>query len=258
MKLSLPPFSGIHLDLLEINWRTPVNWNYSDLRAPYWRLYWNGTPGMYLRCGGREMALEPDRLVLIPPETSFAAHTRRAATHFYVHFLTFPFWREHEATVLAIWQDQRRFLKRLVAGDPAAAPRWRIMALVAESLEQLPAVGWNMERPASERVRAAVEMIEAMLPQAAAVGEIARRVGMNLNAFIRLFREETGKTPGAFVMERRLASACLLLHHTGRSIERIAEECGFCDRHHLTRTFTRHRGISPAAFRSQSRLVPMA
>jgi len=79
--------------------------------------------------------------------------------------------------------------------------------------------------------------------------ELAGRVGMNTNAFIRLFKQATGKPPQAYHTNLRLERACMLLSHTRRGIPEIAEETGFCDRYHFTNVFTRKRKLSPAAFR---------
>ena len=74
---------------------------------------------------------------------------------------------------------------------------------------------------------------------------------MNIYALIRLFRERTGLTPAMYARERRIEVACVLLHHSAKSIEEIASACGFCDRYHFTHAFIRSRKTSPAAFRKQ-------
>lgn len=255
MRFNFQPSDGIHLNLLATHWLKPASWNHPNLQAPYWRLYWNEGPGMALHYKGSEIPLLPDHFVLIAPETPFAAHTEHEAMHFYVHFLTSPVWRKSGVEILRATPAQRRFLSALVQSVPKTTNRWKITALVADCLEELPPAHWIVEKPFGKRVQAAIEMIEGRLPQRIAVGDIAQHVGMNLNAFIRLFREQTRQTPAAFMLERRLATACLFLHHTEQNIERIAEDCGFCDRHHFTRAFSKCRGTSPAAFRQQSRIV---
>ncbi len=232
---------------------TPVSWNNKNLRAPYWRLYWNPEPGMFVTCGSREIPLVPEQFVVIPPETPFASRADREVMHFYVHFLTSPTWRKSDIETLPVTTGQRTFLLGLNRSAAAAVPRWKITAIVAACLNYLPYRHWAVETAFGERVDAAVKLVESRVPQAVPVTDLAESAGMNVNAFIRMFREQTGQTPAAFVLERRLTAACLLLHHSEQSIDRIAENCGFCDRHHFTRVFSRRRGISPAAFRRQAR-----
>lgn len=82
---------------------------------------------------------------------------------------------------------------------------------------------------------------------------LARVAGMHGRALIRLFRQETGDTPMAWLRARRIALACELLHHGERKIDDIAAAVGFCDRYHFTKTFTRLREMSPGAFRAMQK-----
>jgi AraC-like DNA-binding protein len=249
MRFAYQPLDGMHLHVLAAHWLVPTGWNHADLRAPYWRLYWNEQPGMSLRSDGRVIRLLPGRIVMIPPETPFSAETDRAVMHFYVHFLTVPGWLRAKVEILQTTSAEREYLSGLV--QTKASGRWRIPALVADCLDRLPDPAWDLPHVLSERIQAVLEEINTQLPRALSVDHLARSAGMNVNAFIRLFREQTGQTPAAYMLDRRLATAGVLLHHSGHSIERIAEDCGFCDRHHFTRAFSRQRGISPAAFRRQ-------
>ncbi|MEI8078649.1 MAG: hypothetical protein WCH61_03345, partial [bacterium] len=52
--------------------RLDGRWNVDNYAAPYWRLYWNAQAGAQVTLDGVTTALEPNRFVLIPPETPFA------------------------------------------------------------------------------------------------------------------------------------------------------------------------------------------
>jgi AraC family transcriptional regulator len=90
------------------------------------------------------------------------------------------------------------------------------------------------------------ENLDAHLSNAL-LAEIART---SESRFIRRFREATGRTPGRFVQDRRLRRAADLLVSTARSIEEIAQECGFANRYHFTRVFSQRMGCPPARYRS--------
>lgn len=241
------PFPSLHL--LTIQAMVPLSWDFEELRAPYWRLYWNADPGAYVRSGGTRHALEPEQILLIPPETSFGTERLRPARHFYVHFLTNPGWLRPSIEFVKTGRDLRQRLRAMFDGPPDP---WEVAALVCECLRRLDRSGWRRAGLHGESIRRALEHLESALPLGVPVPELAAKAGMDLNRFIRIFREETGRTPGAYARERRLAAACVFLHHSDHTIERIAELCGFCDRHHFTRAFAAARGISPAAFRRQS------
>ena len=228
------------------------DWSHPDLRAPYWRLYWNQTPGAYIVEGARRMELTPGRFFLIPPETSFASCARKPVRHFYVNFLTSVPWSRAGIHTLPAAESEQRVVRTLMKEDQAAMVGWKVTALVSALLARLPDNGWGNAPDPGSRIRAAMQAIDVQTPAPVLVSSLAHAASMNLNAFIRLFRERTGVTPAFYARERRIEFACLLLHHSERNIEEIAATCGFCDRYHFTRAFTRSRGISPAAFRRQS------
>lgn len=244
--MSTEPFPSLHL--LTVQATVPPNWNFAELRAPYWRLYWNPDVGALVRSGGRVYPLGPGNILLIPPETSFGTEQACAARHFYVHFLTQPAWRTPAVLVLETDSARRRVLRELFRRPDRL---WDVAALVSGCLAKLDSAGWSRAGVRRENVRRAMEHLETVLPLGTTVPDLAARAGMDVNGFIRAFRDETGRTPAAYVRERRLAASCIFLHHSTHTIERIAELCGFCDRHHFTRAFVASRGISPAAFRKQ-------
>ena len=48
-------------------------WYHKRLSYPYWRLYWNKIPRAYVYYNTKVM-LDPDKIVLIPPHTSFSTN----------------------------------------------------------------------------------------------------------------------------------------------------------------------------------------
>jgi AraC-like DNA-binding protein len=80
----------------------------------------------------------------------------------------------------------------------------------------------------------------------------ARAVGVSPGHFSRLLRERTGLTFTALLRQARVELACELLLNTDRPIADIAQACGFYDQSHLTKVFSRSRGVTPRTFREQS------
>ena len=78
---------------------------------------------------------------------------------------------------------------------------------------------------------------------------LSRRAGMNMNAFIRMFKRVTRQTPRQYLQNLRLKEASSLLHHSQLSIEAIADKTGFNDRQHLNLIFRKTFRITPAQFR---------
>lgn len=67
---------------------------------------------------------------------------------------------------------------------------------------------------------------------------------------IRLFKKETGISPHAYLVQKRIETAKRLLSN-GSSIVNAAQDAGFTDQAHFTRKFKQSYGITPGEYRRQ-------
>jgi len=81
------------------------------------------------------------------------------------------------------------------------------------------------------------------------VEELANRVSMSVRNFSRVFVEEFGVTPAAFVEKLRIETAKRLVEDSSRGLEEIAAECGLGTPDTLTRAFLRAFGQTAAQLR---------
>lgn len=81
------------------------------------------------------------------------------------------------------------------------------------------------------------------------VGSLAARAGLSTRHFARLFRSETGMTPADWVEQARVAAARRLLEGGRAAPKQVAALCGFANADTLRRSFQRHVGVTPAAYR---------
>ena len=79
--------------------------------------------------------------------------------------------------------------------------------------------------------------------------EAAKLAGIHPTHFSREFRRYVRMTPSAFRNRARVCRASDLLLATTTRPASIAQECGFNDQSHFTRTFGAALGLSPAAYR---------
>ena len=91
--------------------------------------------------------------------------------------------------------------------------------------------------------------VDANLERTIRLNDLAGRAGLSLYHFARAFRVSAGKTPGAFIEERRMAHAKQLMTQSHRSLAEVAVACGFGTQSRLTTTFKRRTGFTPAEFR---------
>ena len=68
----------------------------------------------------------------------------------------------------------------------------------------------------------------------------------------RIFRKEMGTGVAEYIRDRRMQQACLALEKSSASIEEIARGNGFFDASYFIKTFKKHCGMTPAAFRRQA------
>ncbi len=230
-------------------------WEFADLSAPHWRLYWNDRPGAAVSLRGRRTALTPARFLVIPPDTPFAARLSRPVTHFYMHFTADPPFDAARPGLYTFparpaLRSQVGELRRMLGGRAGPGPRASLLcrSLAAVALSRVPAASFR-PGPADPRVLTAVRAMEARLSEPPSNRELAEVAGMSTNAFIRLFRRSTGRTPQTYLTSKRIETACLLLAGSARTIEEVAAAAGFCDRYHFSRVFKRLRGTGPADYR---------
>ncbi len=81
------------------------------------------------------------------------------------------------------------------------------------------------------------------------VPALAARSGMSERSFARVFRDETGTTPAAYVESLRLDAARQLLETTDLTVAAVAREVGFRSPERLHRAVRRHLGTTPDRYR---------
>jgi transcriptional regulator GlxA family with amidase domain len=86
-----------------------------------------------------------------------------------------------------------------------------------------------------------------------AVEQLAARVAMSPRHFARVFRDEVGSTPAAYVETVRVEVARRLLETTGLPGPEIARAAGFGTPETMRRAFTRRVGVSPLDYRDRFR-----
>ena len=72
---------------------------------------------------------------------------------------------------------------------------------------------------------------------------------MHPTHFIRSFKKETGQTPCEYVAQRKMERAKYLLESTELQIGEIAENLGYFDTMHFSKTFKKRHSVSPTAYR---------
>lgn len=154
-------------------------------------------------------------------------------------------------------------LLRLLARE--IDPRTERGPLFADMLIRLLAIeicetAWTRSAPVARtgqgpdrRIVRAVDYIMAHLGDNVSLRDVAVAAGLSVGALAKLFPRHTGISPHAYMLDRRVEKACLLLQSTDMPIVQVALATGFADQAHLSKALKRKRGKTPRCLRLSGR-----
>lgn len=131
--------------------------------------------------------------------------------------------------------------------SPAVAGHW--LPLLLDALVRQPA------RPQS-RLAALLAAIGDDPGRPWTTAAMAAHAALSVSRLHELFREELDTTPHAWLAELRLQRVREWLARTNRPIAALALAAGYADQSALTRAMRQATGMTPAAYRRQSRESP--
>jgi AraC family transcriptional regulator len=102
-----------------------------------------------------------------------------------------------------------------------------------------------------QRLDRCVAYLDAHLMEAHRLAGVARVAGVHPMHLAKLFRRQFGYSMGEYLRRRRIAWACGELARGKESITTIAQNAGFADHPHFTRTFVRITGCTPRWYRAR-------
>ena len=105
----------------------------------------------------------------------------------------------------------------------------------------------------SDRVlRSILSYIDANLDADLSLETLASLSGVLTHQFVRAFKRKVGEPPHQYVLARRIDAARELLCTTKHPISDVAYATGFASQSHMTTTFKREIGMTPARFRREA------
>jgi len=104
-------------------------------------------------------------------------------------------------------------------------------------------------RAKREPIRAVQNAVESEPGGVHSITELARLAAMSPRHFTRVFTDEVGEAPGAYVERVRTEAARRQLEQTDDTVVAIAARCGFGTAETMRRNFIRRIGVSPDQYR---------
>lgn len=147
------------------------------------------------------------------------------------------------------------FHRALEAGTEVLERDERTVSILAEILARHadlgPAHALGDESGPLARVRERLDAIALGEQEAMDLPALARLAGLSRTHLVRAFRRQTGFTPHAYLIDRRVRRAREFLRR-GMAPADVAALAGFADQAHLTRAFKARYGVTPGVFRRAS------
>lgn len=224
--------------------------------------------------GNRRLRREAESVHLYAPGCAYREDTTHADFPIQETYICFQFSppREHRLNRLVGPNRMARFLAASRVGDlilavvthcethgshalfGAQASLLNLIDLLCQA-EQQAADTWKLSHFSRDRPLSFATEVKTFLRnhlgEKIRIADVARRLKVSESTLSHRFHQETGQTVMARLMALRIEFAKSLLIK-GEPLKMIAEMTGFCDEHHLSRSFKKATGQSPRTFRNQA------
>ncbi len=268
-----PFVDRIHIRLLTVN-KTTIDsrWRLQDVRSSHWRLYINFRDGAQVMAGDERITLMPMTVYFVPAWLTFSTQCVGAVEHFFMHFdiLGMPgtlirdvfdrvFCLTTDGGVLAQGVDlaKRVDANRHAQLDGQLLAKGFLYQAMAQLVVQLPK-DRQMQLVGYDRTVApvlpALRFLDQNFRRSVRNPDLAELCHLSVDHFIRRFRACVGQTPNQYLLERRIQGAAQQLLFSEDSIEKVADDNGFGNRHYFSRMFGRLMGMPPASYRNVLRV----
>ena len=177
------------------------------------------------------------------------------------HFCGVPAFADHEdPLVLAAAESLDR---ELADGNPHGAlfaqTYAKVLAAHIVTCHRFPkGRARNMPALSPAKLRWLDQYIESTLSHPIGLAELAEQVGLSEYHFCRVFKGATGMTPYNYVLRKRIEFARQCLRKDHGSIQDVAFLTGFGDPIQFAKQFKRFNGVTPSAYRLNSKQDPAA
>ncbi|WP_308638375.1 response regulator transcription factor [Paenibacillus silvisoli] len=108
------------------------------------------------------------------------------------------------------------------------------------------------EKESDGLVQKSIHFIKENVEEDISREDVAAHVNLNPAYLSRLFKKETGGNLIDYLIETKVNRAKLLLDTTDMTVSAIAQQVGYSNFSHFTRTFKKHTGVNPQEYRKHT------
>jgi AraC-like DNA-binding protein len=261
-------------------------WECDKMSFPFWRLYHSRLGGAYVCFEGKETELSPDKIIIIPPYTSFSNRLKQTSNNdtekisgikvqsifeideyakagltdqLFIHFnLGFPFDSVNPGIYCYEIDSRISYLigkieenRLLNPGKIDFKENVNICCLILSFIDSVP---FNSDPSIDNRILKVIKHIDKNISEPLTNEDLCQVVNLATNSFARLFKENIGLSVQKYIQEKRIEHATLLLHHSNLGVDEIADKCGFYDRNHFSKLFKLYTGMAPVQYKKKLRM----
>lgn len=223
--------------------------------------------------GGQRLALGPGSYYIVPPGLPHSHEVQGEISTIHVAFrpefvrsivaeavpdvgtgvLQFPMPARAASPAL------EGLLRRIVQEARQVAPWRRLLSdtlateLVVQLVRDHGVSAAEEEQVEADGVSRAIELILANFDRDLTLDALAAEAGMSRYHFVRVFKERTGTTPGAYLRQVRVEQAAQLLRSTDLSVTAVALQSGFAGATRLAEAIRQAYGVAPSQLRDGGR-----
>lgn len=261
------------------------DWNWRNVRSPFARLYYVVDGDAQVELPDGIVSLLPHHLYLIPPYTMHSNICKGCFSHYYLHLYEDPsygggFWDEWKFPVeVEAANDDQNLMKRLCEVNPgmklsqsdpesydnrttlisniqnnqqrSVCDKVESTGIILLLLSRFLRHATAEKRVKDERIEQSLTYIRENIGRRVNMDELAKVACMSKDHFIRMFKREVSLTPNAYVTEKKIERAELLLVTTLLPVKQIALSLGYDDMAYFNNVFKRHTKVSPLQYREK-------
>ena len=274
----------LHLLTLNVGFaHHEADWNWKSVQSPFNRLYLVTEGDAYVQIGTKEIHLTPEHLYLIP---AYMTHSYKCIGHFCLYYVHIYEDNEANQSIMENYEfpyeikadkHSEEMMKRLCyiypflklpESNPDSYNNYKSMVNSIQKNNECSMCD-NIEAQGillilishfffqahqkndvkNDYIAQTLHFIRQKINKKIDIQELADKACMSKDYYIRLFKQQVGSTPNAYITTKKIEKAELLLVTTNKPINTLAYNLGYDNCSYFIRTFKKITGYTPLQYR---------
>jgi AraC-like DNA-binding protein len=243
------------------------SWVEKYISDPNWRIYQNTDNGASIFVDEKEYLIKENDIIIIPAWTVWRGAIKKPVHHSHISFVT-PQWstlycRKNFKQIMSINNEHPHYstinncfqiLRETLSSRDSIKIKSETFAATREAVIHLMlSIFFKTYSPIGEArpmaLTKVLEFIDSHINEDLSVEQLASIQLCATAHFSRMFSKLMNQSPSSYVRERRITRASNLLIYSDKTIDQIADLCGFYDRFHFSKLFKNALKRTPVEYK---------